>query len=133
MTNSKDNDVQAALLIQYEILQNRIGLHGIRLWQLPFTYVGFSAVATPVAFTNSATLPLPAFFTCLGVIGVLVLGCMLSAWRGYKRTGQNMNEVERQLGIEQYTKYGWWHSTPYFLLCGSVVLAVFALAIFFRV
>lgn len=124
MEYENDKEKRAALGVQYGVLQNRIGLHGIRLWQLPFTYVSFSAIAVPVALTNASVLPVSTFLYGLAAVGVLVIGCMISAWRGYMRTGKNMNEVEVKFGIGAYTRFGAWHSTPYFLLCGSVVVAI---------
>lgn len=120
---------RAALCVQYEVLQTRIGLHGGRLWQLPFTYVSFSAIATPVALGNADKVSLPLFFGSLSCVGFLVVLCMFSAWRGYRRTGRNMNEVETRLGIEAYTKFGAWHAAPYFSLMAYVVVGFAILAV----
>ncbi|XDA97163.1 hypothetical protein AB1M95_13715 [Sulfitobacter sp. LCG007] len=120
----RDEKKRAALCVQYEVLQNRIALHGSRLWQLPFTYVSFSAIAIPVALSNSSILPVKIFLYGLAVVGVLVTFCMTSAWRGYKRTGRNMNQVETKLGVGEYTRFGAWHAVPYFLLNGCVVFAI---------
>lgn len=121
-----------ARCVQLELLQNRIGLHGNRLWQLPFTYASFSAVATPLALGQPSVLPPHVFLAGLAMFGLIVLLCMTSAVRGYIRTGKNMNKVEEQLGIDVFTRFGPWHYIPYFLLCVSVIISLSVAALYFR-
>ncbi len=113
-----------ALRVQMETLQARITVHGNRMWQLPFTYVSFAAIAASIAVQGQEHFLTSVFFWLLAVAGIVVMWAMSDAWKSYKRTAENMNEVEEQLGLTKYTTANFGHALPHFVLCGGAVFTL---------
>ena len=121
---------QAALRKQLEIMEARIVVHGNRVWQLPFTYFGFSAIAASIAVENDSSLPAHWLFFALSVIGLLVLWAMADACKSYVRTGSAMNLVEQDLKLTRRdgktsTSGSSSHSAPHFSICIAAIVALF--------
>lgn len=101
--------------VQLETLQNRIGLHGSRMWQLPLTYLGAIALAL-TAYSSDTGISIRSLFNALSLLGVAFVFCFYGAHEGYRRTAQTMQNLEKALEIEQTTKAHWSHTVPYFIL-----------------
>lgn len=121
----------SSLEAQLSTLQTRIGVHGARLWQLPFTYVSFAAIAASVAIRSDTFFRQDLFFFVLSFIGLLVAWAIYDAWRSYQRTAKDMNKVERMLRLEQFTLCKTSQVVPYFAICLFVVLVCGATGVFF--
>lgn len=120
---------QAALRKQLEIMETRIVVHGNRIWQLPFTYIGFSAIAASVAVENSGAFPAQAIFFALALLGGLVLWAMADACKSYERTGSAMNKVEKELRLDipgTATSGSRDHAKPHFVICLAAIVALAA-------
>jgi len=130
MLMSDEELKQAALRKQLEILETRIVVHGNRVWQLPFTYFGFSAIAASIAVENGGSLPAHLLFFALSVVGLLVLWAMIDARKSYVRTGKAMNLVEDELKLtredgETSTSGSAAHSAPHIAICVAAIIALF--------
>lgn len=129
--NLSDEELrQAALRKQLEIMETRIVVHGNRVWQLPFTYFGFSAIAASIAVENGGSLPAHWLFFALSAIGILVLWAMADACKSYVRTGTAMNLVEDELKLTRAdektsTSGSAGHSAPHFSICIAAIIALF--------
>ncbi len=130
MSISKEELRQAALRKQFEVMETRIVVHGNRVWQLPFTYFGFSAIAASIAVENGRSLPSHWLFFALSAIGFLVLWAMADACKSYVRTGIAMNLVENELNLvrddgQTSTSGSATHSFPHFAICIAAIVALF--------
>jgi len=114
----------AARRIQLETLQTRITVHGNRMWQLPFTYVSFAAIAASLVTSEKVFVDQGIFFYLLSAAGVLVLWAMIDAYKSYSRTARAMNSVELNLHLEQYTTASFSHAAPHFALCISAIISL---------
>ena len=117
----------SSLQIQLETLQTGITVHGNRMWQLPFTYVSFAAIAASLVIKDETILSPKAFFWVLSAVGILVLWAMIDALVSYQRTANAMNIVEESLHLQKFTKASFWHAAPHFALCSAAIVA-FAMA-----
>jgi hypothetical protein len=135
--NMSDEELrQAALRKQLEIMETRIVVHGNRVWQLPFTYFGFSAIAASIAIENGGSLPAHLLFFALSAIGLLVLWAMADACKSYVRTGTAMNLVENELRLTRddrktSTSGSASHSAPHFAICLAAIVALFVGGLWF--
>lgn len=115
------------LLKQYEILQNRLTRHGIRMWQLPFSYLAIMAAVISFVTNKESIIPNSWIFISLCVLGALILWSFTGAMLGYIRTRKNMNELELQLGMNKWTKSPISHFIPYILMIlGGIVASYLA-------
>ena len=108
------DELIASQRFQLEILQTRIGLHGSRMWQLPLTYLGAIALAVNAAANEKYEISLFLVFGFMTVLGCILLWCLYGAEEGYSRAIKNMNEIERLLGLEEYTISHPAHRLPYY-------------------
>ena len=114
----------ASLRTQLETLQTRIVIHGNRVWQLPFTYVSFAAIAASLVTERDTFIDGRVFFLALSGVGILVLWAMVDAMLSYRRTARNMNEVEHKLHLGEYTSGSWKHGMPHFAVCLTTIAAL---------
>ena len=107
---------QDAILKQYELLQSRINVHGTRMWQLPFSYLGILGVI--ISFIDSELKQANEIWVFVGLIilGLLLLWALIGAYRRYVQTAKNMNKLEESLGLQTYTVVLSAHYYPYFLM-----------------
>jgi hypothetical protein len=124
-----DKDLNDSRRIQLRVLQQRIGLHGTRMWQLPLTYLATIAGSVSLISQSNDMVPLKYLFIVLLILGVFLTGCLFGADEGYSRTAKNMNTIERLLGLEEFTRNRKSHRWPYWALmllglaiCGFGVL-----------
>lgn len=113
-----------SLRTQLETLQTRIGLHGNRLWQLPFTYVSFAAIAASLVTERDSFIDERVFFFSLSFVGLLVFWAMYDAMGSYIRTAKNMRTVERRLRLTPFTQPSLRHGLPHFAICVATIAAL---------
>lgn len=101
---------------QLEMLQSRLNIHGNKLWQLPFSYMGAILVVVSLVQEDGLAIEPEWIFRFAGFAGILVLWCMFGAYEGYSRTVRAINELEKDLGLTEYAKNYPSHSLPYFAL-----------------
>ncbi|MEM9360825.1 MAG: hypothetical protein AAGB04_32030 [Pseudomonadota bacterium] len=121
---------------QLEIMETRIVVHGNRVWQLPFTYFGFSAIAASIAVENGGSIPAHSLLFALSAIGILVLWAMIDARRSYVRTGKAMNLIEDELSLTRKDRLTSTsglaaHSTPHIAICIAAIAALFVGGLWF--
>lgn len=119
VNNSTEHDVslEQAKLVQYELLQSRVGLHGNRMWQLPLTYLGMIAISISVIKGDGqASIPISYVFMSLAVLGGILLWSLYGAYEGYSRTACNMKIIEAELKLSNVTNNHPSHSMPYFII-----------------
>ena len=118
---------------QLTFLQNRISLHGSRLWQLPLTYYGLIVLA--ISATNGKANPnadtwntgTSMVFGSMTVLGIILFCCMLGALEGYHRAGKHMIRLENELGLVASTRTRKSHYVPYFcLITLGIVVSIIA-------
>lgn len=109
------------------VLQQRLNLHGSRMWQFPFTYVGliFLVLGNMSSFVGIVKGWL--IFANLTLIGLILFGAFYGAYEGYRRTVKKMNEIELDLQLGETSRCFPSHYVPYFLMlifeiifCGSL-------------
>lgn len=101
---------------QLEMLQNRIGLHGARMWQLPLTYLGFIAICMTTLTIEEKVFPTFLLFILLAVLGVIMTWCLYGADRRYRQTVKDAKKLEQELQLETYTSCDGYHTYPYYAL-----------------
>ncbi len=104
------------LITQYEVLQSRINLHGSRMWQLPFTYLGLIGLIISLTFGEDHSPLMNWVFLGLSAVGLVLLWAWFGAYYGYRRTVENMNELEEKLKMGNFTRCYVSHFMPYLLL-----------------
>lgn len=117
--------------VQLENLQNRIALHGARMWQLPLTYLGLIAITLNSASSDDSKYPIEIVFYVLAILGAIMSAALHGANKRYKQTVLDAIELENSLGLKPYTHCDGWHSYPYYaLMCFGILCCVLA-AIYF--
>lgn len=110
------NEIYESKRVQLLQLQERIGLHGSRMWQLPLTYLGGISLALTAAGSDKFQMNWGLLFALLALLGLIFLYCLFGAHEGYKRTATAMNEVEKFLGLTEWTKCHYSHTAPYWIM-----------------
>lgn len=116
------------ILTQYELLQSRVALHGNRMWQLPLTYLGTIAVTLSVTSSENPSVQSDHLFLMMSILGVFLTWALHGAYEGYSRTVKNMNKLEVELGLNEFTKNHLSHSVPYFSVMIMGIACCFMLA-----
>jgi len=124
-----EKDLNISRRVQLEILQNRIGLHGSRMWQLPLTYLGAIAISLTAASSDGVNLPIEVIFYLMAILGFIVTWCLRGAEEAYTRAANNMRELEKELRLQQYTRAKGLHRYPYYALMVFGILCCLAAAI----
>ena len=117
-----------------QTLQSRLNIHGSRLWQLPFTYIGFASVSISILLRGDLradAIDIAMFLLALGLLGVFVENCMRGSREGYERTVRDINEVSRELGVKEYAQSPTSHILPYFRLMMASIIMILILATIF--
>lgn len=111
-----DTELLESKRAQMEVLQNRIVVHGSRMWQLPLTYLGALAIGLSAVTSKGVELSLSVVFFFMALLGLILLWCLHGAAESYTRSAKNMNELEADLGLEEYTNAKTSHRYPYYAL-----------------
>ena len=128
-----ENEMRSSKNVQLEILMNRIILHGNRMWQLPLSYFGIIAISLNAIFTkdkSGALIPEYLITASLAILGLLITLCLHGAAKRYKETVENSNELERELQLEEYTKWDCFHTSPYYAVMIFGIIICIAKTIF---
>lgn len=104
-------DLNESRRTQLGILQQRIILHGSRMWQLPLTYLAAIGGSISLISPDRAVSSRLMSFGLL-CFGVVLCFCMHGANEGYRRSINDMNKVERLLGIDEFAKNRRFHTLP---------------------
>ena len=120
---------EAAKLKQLELLQTRLGIHGGRLWQLPFSYAGVVAISASLLKEGDLVIPYQNVFLALSMAGVIVAACMFGAYEAYRRTARNLRAAEAELSLVPYTHNSFGHCVPYCVLVAFVTVLTLHLGI----
>jgi hypothetical protein len=117
-------DLNESRRTQLGILQERIVLHGSRMWQLPLTYL--TAVGGSLSFLRpDSVMKAEAMFVGLLGFGAALCFCMYGAHEGYRRTIRDINKVQRLLQVDEFAKCHWTHTWPYWaLLIGGMLVCL---------
>lgn len=112
-------------------MEQRIVVHGNRIWQMPFSYIGISAIAASLATDSGGALPIHWLFLALALLGGFVLWAMKDASDSYCRTGTAMRIVENELKLERAdqktsTSDLREHSYPHFFICAFAIIILLA-------
>ena len=133
-----NKSMQDTLRVQLSELNHRGRQYGGQFWQVPFAYVGLTAVTFVAVTSRAATKAAPTTgdslslsvnaFLFLGIIGVCVLLHMLAMLHGNWRAVQRIREVEVQLGLVETAEFHFWYEVPLSLIAVLTCIVCFSLS-----
>jgi hypothetical protein len=95
-----------SLRVQLSELNNRARWYSSQLWQVPFAYLGASALVVADAAGRSLRyIPTRYVFWCAAALGVCVFVHTLGMRDGERRAVKNLRSVERALELEITAQY----------------------------
>jgi hypothetical protein len=118
--------------VQLEILQTRIGVHGLRMWQLPLSYLGLVAISLNALTTEQKVFPDFIVLAALSILGIIMTWALYGAHRRYQQTVDNANELEAELQIKKYAHCDAYHTYPYYglMIFGIVCCLLASIALY---
>lgn len=123
LESERESDRSALLRAELTELNNRSRWYSSQLWQIPFAYLGLSAIAIGQTAEKSKD-HLGAVVAASAAFGVLVLFHAVGAWRSENRVVHALIYVEKQLGLPENFRAR--HSFTALPMVLGVVMAVVA-------